>query len=59
MTWTNHLRKLIKGWINVLAKVSGFQWHTLVDARARVGFLMGLRTKEKKVFVVGLNTTGT
>ena len=59
MTMIIRLRKFLKGLINIFAKFFGFKWHELVDARVRVILFLGLKGKKKKVFVVGLNKTGT
>ena len=55
----NRFGKFLKRWINVVAKVFGVKWHELVDARVRLMLLLGLKGKRHKVFVVGLNKTGT
>ena len=59
MTMVTQLRKFIKKLINRFAKIFGVKWHDLVDSRVRWVLFLGLRGKKKKVFVVGLNKTGT
>ena len=53
------LRKFLKQLINIFAKAFGVKWHELVDARVRLMLLLGMTGKRQKVFVVGLNKTGT
>ena len=43
----------------MFAKVVGVKWHNLVDAIVRWVLCLSRRGKEKKLFVVGLNKTGT
>lgn len=59
MTTAIRLRKLAKGLINRFAKCFDIKWHVLVDARVRLLLLFGHRGSEPKVFIVGLNKTGT
>lgn len=59
MTMANRFGKFLKVCLNVVAKLFGFKWHELVDARVRVILFLGLKGKKKKVFDVGLNKSGT
>lgn len=59
MTTTIRIRKLAKGLVNRLAKCFGIEWHVLVDYRVKLLLLFGLRRSKRKVYIVGLNKTGT
>ena len=59
MTFVLRLRKFAKLSINAFATVFGIKWFYLVDARVRWSLFLRRKRERQKVFIIGLNKTGT
>jgi hypothetical protein len=53
------IRSSTKSFTTSFSRLLGIKWYTLVDLRVRWVLFCGLKGKKKKVFIVGLNKTGT
>jgi hypothetical protein len=59
MTIAVRLRKVAKRLINKSMKCLNVKWYDLVDVRVRLLMVLGPKRVKPKVFIVGMNKTGT